>query len=326
MGASSELIDLSIVAPMYNESANVARTVGLVREGLADFEGSWEFVLVDDGSIDDTRAVAREFAERHERIRVIGYEPNRGRGMALRTGFAAARGRIVVSIDFDLSYSIDHAVRLYRALEEHPHWDVVLGSAYMPGGGTEGVDPYRLFVSRTGNRILSMAMDGRFSTITCVLRGYRREVLDALVLESERKEIHLEILSKVLALGYVVGEVPATLRARKKGRSKFRIGGTAVSHLLFAFAQRPMLIFGGLGGVAAAMGFVLGCVGVALSVLGHVTTDGPLWSIVVLLFLGGLLLVCFGFVALLIGALRRDLVRVQSRLQRLTPTDAPDLS
>lgn len=319
----SSAVDLTVVAPMFNEAANVERTVGLVRDGLAEFPGTWEFVLVDDGSRDDTRAIAEGFAAEDDRLRVVGYSANRGRGMALRTGFAAARGRVVVSIDFDLSYSIDHAVKLYTALEEHPHWDVVLGSAYMPGGGTEGVDPYRLWVSRTGNRILSLAMDGRFSTITCVLRGYRREVLETLALESERKEIHLEILSKVLALGYVVGEVPAVLRARKKGKSKHKIGGTAISHLLFAFSQRPMLVFGGLGGVAVALGVLLGAVGTVFSFAGRSTTDGPLWSIVVLLIIGGLLLVCFGFIALLIGALRGDHVRTQRMLLQLQSRHGP---
>ena len=117
----------------------------------------------------------------------------------------------------------------------------------MPGGATEGVDPFRLLVSRTGNRVLSTALGGRVRTITCVLRGYRRHVLRTLDLESSGKEIHLEILAKALAQGYEVREIPATLRARKKGRSKFRLGGTAWNHLLFAFAERPMLVFGGIG-------------------------------------------------------------------------------
>lgn len=316
-------IELSVVAPMYNEAANVERTLGLVRDALAGFPHPWEFVMVNDGSVDDTWEIARGLMKTEPRLRVVGYRTNRGRGMALRTGFAAARGRYVVTVDFDLSYSADHILRLYQALVDDPELDVVLGSAYMPGGETQGVDPRRLAVSRFGNRILSRAMGGRYHTITCVLRGYHRRVLEALDLESTGKEIHLEILSKCQALDFKVKEIPAKLTARAKGKSKFRFRGTALTHLAFAFAERPMLFFGATGALLATGGFAIGVTGLVLSIRGTPTAQGILWSLVVLLFLGGLQFLSFGFLALMIGGLRGDLYRLQRRVLELGGHEPP---
>ncbi len=313
---------LTIVAPMFNEEANVASTVKQIRDAMADFPGEWEFIMVNDGSTDGTLAAARAEAERDPRVRVLSYPRNRGRGYALRTGFAAARGDIVVSIDFDLSYSPDHILKLYRFLCEHEGVDAVLGSAYMPGGKTEGVPFNRLFWSKLGNRILSWAFGGQFKTITCVLRGYRRGVLDALELESDGKEIHLEILSKLAALGYVVEETPATLRWRKKGASKFKLRRTSASHLLFSALERPMMMFGLLGAGMLALGAVVGVFLLREFYIGLVDParpfhpDRPLMTVLVVLLLGGVQFLAFGFLAIQIASLRRELYVIQRALRR----------
>lgn len=314
-------VDLTVVAPMFNEEANVARTWERVRDGLADLGSSWELVMVDDGSTDDSRRIAEELAATDARLRVVGYATNKGRGSGLRTGFAAARGRIVVSVDFDLSYSVDQVRTLFTYLEEHPDADVVLGSIYMPGGKAEGVPAFRLLVSKLGNKVLALALQGRFHTVTAVFRGYRRAVLRQLDLASDGKEIHLEILARCDALGFNVREIPATLRPRKRGSSKFRFGGTAVTHLLFSFAQRPMLLFGAGGAALVLAGAALGLWAASLSLAGTQDTT-RLWILVVLLCLGGAQAVAFGFLAILVGSLHRELYRLQGRVQALISRDA----
>jgi len=260
---------LSVVAPMYNEEDSVADTARRVAEALEGFEGRWELVMVNDGSTDGSLAAAQAEAQRDPRVRVVSYEPNAGRGRALRTGFAAARGEIVVSVDFDLSYEPGHIVRLHDRLKDDPSADVVLASAYMPGGTVEGVPWKRLFVSRMGNRVLRHAFAKPIATSTCIVRGYRRRVFEALELRSDGKEIHLEILRKALTLGFEVVEIPGHLRARQKGKSKARMGLTALSHLRFLVEQRPGLVFGTLGGGLLALAMVLGAGAAALAVAGR---------------------------------------------------------
>lgn len=254
-----ERLDLTIIAPMYNELENVERTIERIENEMASFEGSWELVLVNDGSTDGSWERAREVAEGRGNVRVIGYGENRGRGAAIRTGFDQARGQVVATVDFDLSYSPDHVLRMYRILESEPATDMVLASCYMPGGSVVGVPLLRLLVSWMGNLTLRLAFRGRFRTTTCIVRAYRRKVLDALVLESERKEIHLEILSKALALGFSVVEMPATLKSRARGSSKFNFLRTSLSHLAFAAEENPLLAILALfvvAGVAAGAGVV----------------------------------------------------------------------
>ncbi len=304
-------IALSIVAPMFNEQENVARTVGLIKQEMEGLGRPWEFIMVDDGSTDGTRAAASALAQADPRIRVVGYAKNAGRGKALRTGIAAARGDIIVTTDFDLSYDPSHLTRMFRELEADPDLHVVLGSAYMEGGQAVGVPWFRLFVSKLGNRIISFAMGGRFKTITCVLRGYRRDVIQSLELQSDGKEIHLEILSKLAALGYNIKEIPATLRARKKGRSKFRLRATAISHLLFTFFERPMLLFGLLGVLSLVLGFIVGLYLFAQYWSARLNPERPLMTVLVVLVLGGVQILAFGFLAIQLLALRREMYILQ---------------
>ena len=317
-------MDLSIVAPMYNEAENVRATVGAVHDALADFEGEWELVLVNDGSTDNTREVAEAAAKEYPRIRLISYDTNVGRGRALRLGIEAARGDIIVTIDFDLSYSADQILTLYNALKEDPSVDAVLGSAYMPGGAVVGVPLSRRLPSKLGNRILRFALGGQYHTITCVFRAYRREAIQALELQSDGKEIHLEVLSKLIALGYAVREVPATLRWRKKGKSKFRLRRTSATHLYFSFCERPMMIFGWLGVLLLLLGMGIGAYLLSEWWQGLVdqsnpfNPERPLMTVLIVLLLGGVQVLMFGFLAVQILDLRKQLYVIQRQNKTLS--------
>jgi dolichol-phosphate mannosyltransferase len=311
MRQTSEPLDISIVVPAYNESENIADTVERIAATFADRPERWEVILVDDGSTDDTRAVIERLAEVNPHVVLAGYDRNAGRGRALRVGFARARGEIVVSTDADLSYEPGYILDLVDALHTHSEIDFVLGSPYMPGGGTEGVHPRRLLISRLGNKVLQAIVNKDIYTFTSIFRAYRREVLDSLELESNGKEIHLEILSRALGAGYRVEEVPAILHSRKKGESKFRFGGTAISHLLFSFNERPILVFGGLGLLLLVSGFLGGIYVSILRFQGALNPGRPLTTLVVILMLAGLQILSFGFIALQIGALRREIFKIQ---------------
>jgi len=304
-------MDLSIVIPMFNEAENVRATVARVEEALSAFEGEYEIVAVNDGSTDTTLDILREMALQNQTLRVVSYSRNVGRGKALRTGFREARGDLVVSIDADLSYDPKYILDLLRVLENEKDIDLVLASPYMPGGGVQDVPTFRLLVSKLGNKILRLAMPNRIYTSTGIFRAYRRKVLDSLELESDGKEIHLEILSKAIALGFRVKEVPAVLTGRKKGRSKFKFRKTAITHLAFSAFEKPMIIFGILGLLTVGVGFLIGLYIVYLRFVGQLTVGRPLITLALLLILGGIQILSFGFVALQIVSLRKEILRIQ---------------
>jgi hypothetical protein len=136
-------------------------------------------------------------------------------------------------------------------------------------------------------------------------------VLDSLELESDGKEIHLEILSKAMALGYRVTEVPVILKGRKKGRSKFKFKKTAISHLIFSFFEKPMIVFGFLGLLTLGIGLLIGIYIAYLRFSGELTPGRPLITFAILLILGGIQILSFGFIAIQIVSLRREILRIQ---------------
>lgn len=304
-------MDLSIIIPMFNEAENVEATLRRVEEGLASFQGTYEIIAVNDGSLDNTLEILEKVAAQNGKVRIVSHSNNIGRGMALRTGFKESKGEIVVSIDADLSYDPRYILDFMRTLRTEQDIDFVLASPYMPGGGVQNVPFLRLWISRLGNKILRFAMPNRIYTSTGIFRAYRKRVLDSLELESEGKEIHLEILSRALALGYRVKEIPAILTGRKRGKSKFKFRKTTISHLVFSAFEKPMMLFGFLGLLTLGMGLLMGIYVAYLRYSGALTPGRPLITFAILLILGGIQILSFGFIALQIVSLRREILRIQ---------------
>src|SRR4030043_1927760 len=304
-------MDLSIVIPMFNEAENAKSTLKQVEEAMASFQGTYEIVAVNDGSTDNTLEELKRVADKNEKVKVVSYAKNFGRGRALREGFKGSRGEIVVSIDADLSYSPHYILDFIETLKKEPDIDFVLASPYMPGGGVQNVPFLSMWISKLGNKILRLAMPSRIYTSTGIFRAYRRRVLESLELESDGKEIHLEILSKALALGYRVQEMPAILTNRKKGKSKFKFKKTATSHLVFSVFEKPMIIFGFIGLLTLAVGLSIGLYIAFLRFLGDLTPGRPLITFALLLILGGIQILSFGFIAIQIVSLRREILRIQ---------------
>src|SRR4030042_4273323 len=306
-----DCMDLSSVIPMFNEADNARSTLNRVEETLSCFKGTYEVIAVNDGSLDNTLEILEGIAARNGHLRLVSYPKNVGRGMALRKGFEESRGDLVVSIDADLSYDPHYIIEFAETLKREQDVDFLLASPYMPGGEVQDVPFLRLLVSRFGNKILRLAMPNRIYTSTGIFRAYRRKVLDSLELESDGKEIHLEILSKAIALGFRVKEVPAILSGRKKGKSKFKFKKTATSHLVFSIFEKPMMIFGVLGILTLGVGLLLGIYIAYLRYSGDLTPGRPLITFAILLILGGIQILSFGFIAIQIVSLRREILRIQ---------------
>ena len=309
--------EVSVVVPMFNEEENVEATVERLKGALEPLKCAYEIVLVNDGSTDSTHAVAQAVSEREPNVSFVSYPTNRGRGKAMRVGFAESAGRFLCTTEADLSYGEDIVVRMVSELRNSPDLDMVVASPYMPGGGLAGVPWFRALVSRLGNLVLAVAMAGRLHTVTGMTRAYRRQVLETLELESDGKEIHVEIISKALALGYLVREIPATLRWRTRGKSKFRFRRTASTHLVLTFLERPMMLFGALGFLMLLIGFVLGVDIVVLRFTGSLTAGRPLITLVALLVIGGIQVLSFGLIGTQIAALRRESVKIQRQNREL---------
>jgi glycosyltransferase involved in cell wall biosynthesis len=310
---------ISVIIPVYNEEKTIIRTIGKVTERMESSGDERELIIIDDGSIDNTLKLVNQIVAKNPNILVISHNKNIGRGKALRTGFSHATGDIIVTLDADLSYGVEHIPKLVSELKKDKTIDFVIGSPYMKGGRTIGVPFYRLLMSKMGNKLLSCSTSANLSTMTGILRAYRQYVINSLELESDGKEIHLEILSKAIAVGYKPKEIPAILRVRTKGKSKFKLKKTIISHLSFLFYEKPMILFG-LGGIALiVIGLVSGLylLKVWLKDPSTFNPERPLVTLTTLFVLTGILIFSFGFMASQIYILRKEMYKIQKRLKNL---------
>jgi len=203
---------LSVVIPVYNEKNTVAEIVR--RVSVVDVGMEKEIILVDDCSRDGTREVLTAMQARQPSWTFIFHEKNRGKGAALRSGFAAAGGDVIVVQDADLEYDPrDYKLLLGPILDGHA--DVVYGSRFLGGG------PHRVvyFWHYLGNRFLTtlsnMMTDLNLTDIEVCYKMFRREVLQAIVLKEDRFGFEVEITAKV-ARGkkWRVYEVPVAYYGR----------------------------------------------------------------------------------------------------------------
>lgn len=236
---------LSIVVPCYNEAENVARLEaefypaiqGLLRSQHAEPAAaeSVEVVFVDDGSRDSTLDLLNQaFSGRLDEglsFRFERHTANRGLGAALRTGFAAASGEVILTTDSDGTYWYSEIPNLLATLK--PGIDIVTASPYHPKGGVAGVPAYRLILSRGSSFLYRILVDWNIYTYTALFRAYRRRVIDEIAFESDGFLAGTELLVKGILKGYTVAEYPAVLYRRQYGVSKARLLRTILAHLHF---------------------------------------------------------------------------------------------
>lgn len=315
---------ISVVCPFFNEESILEKSVLLMLENLSSLPEEWELIIVNDGSTDPSLEIARTLALRHPRLRVVTYPTNRGRGYAIRTGVAEARGRIIVTTEIDSSWGDDIVHRIVDEFERRSDADIIIASPHLPDGAYKNVPARRVFLSTLGNYIIRGGLTYSITMNTGMTRGYRREKFLALPLAEDEKEMHLEIVNKALAFGYRIYEIPAVLEWKdhkltttpgRKRKSSSNVQKLIRTHLLFSVEVAP---FRYLYLVAALL---MGAAGLFV-----------LWAFVNLflsqpsafLLLTGLSLGLFGFLIFGIGALAqqnrasmREMWRIQHRLDVL---------
>jgi glycosyltransferase involved in cell wall biosynthesis len=272
-GAAGDRPLVSVVLPAYNEAAILAANLKTLREYLATIEDRYRFeiVVVNDGSLDATGAIADEAALGRDDIRVLHHPANFGLGQALKFAFNHCDGDYVVVMDIDLSYSPDHIGRMLDRMRA-THAKVVLASPYVEGGSLANVPWLRRVLSVGANRFLSLfARDryrtlvprGRLSTLTGMVRAYDGRFLRGLSPRSISMEINPEIIYKSMLLRARIEEIPARLdwhlqnAKGPKRRSSMKLLQQIFAVLLSGFIFRPFMFFI-LPGVAL-LGFALYC-------------------------------------------------------------------
>ena len=196
---------ISIIIPVYNEEA----TISAVLARVAASPGEKELIVVDDGSTDATAAI---LASAGDAVTVCRHAGNRGKGAALRTGFARARGEIIIVQDADLEYDPgDYPALLAPILSGEA--DVVYGSRFL-GAGRTRMPRFLSLATRFLTGLCNLRHGLRLSDMETCYKAFRREVLDRIVLRSDRFGFEPEFTIEAARAGFRFREVPVRYAAR----------------------------------------------------------------------------------------------------------------
>jgi len=245
-------VEVSIVAPLFNEQDNLRPLYQQLTQTLAD-KYNYELIFVDDGSTDSSFAVLTDLAKGDPKVRVIRFRKNFGQTAALSAGFTHARGKVIVAIDADLQNDPADIPKMIAKLNEG--FDVVSG--WRKKRHDNAIT--RLLPSIIANWLISKITGVKLHDFGCTLKAYRREVLAETKLYGE---MHRFIPALASWSGAKICEMAVNHRPRTKGTAKYGLGRTLKVVLdlitvkfLGSFSTKPIYIFGGLG-MATALGAI----------------------------------------------------------------------
>ncbi len=268
MGKNSKMENrhfVSLVIPAYNEEAILEKNIRVVTGYMQDLNKyDWEIILVNDGSVDKTPEIAAKIETEIKEIRVIHHPINLNLGRALQTGFRHAKGEIIVVLDLDLSYSVDHIETLVDKQIETGA-DVVNASCYMKGGKVSNVPFQRALMSRVVNRFMRMAAQERYYTFTGMVRAYKTSFIRNVNLKTKDYEINPEVMYKAMILRARIEEIPAHLnwdeqkKVGDKRTSSIRVLKGIFAGLMSGFIFRPYIFFLGTGMILSVISLYILC-------------------------------------------------------------------
>ena len=288
-------VDISVVVPLYNEKENLAELQQQLVAALAPLGRPFELLLVDDGSSDGTREAILELERRDARVRAVILRRNFGQTAAFSAGFERSRGELVVTSDGDLQNDPADIPRLVARLESGD-LDMVCGWRRTRH------DPLsKRIPSFFANRLISWSTGVGLHDYGCSLKVMRGELARGLRLYGE---MHRFIPAVASWSGVSLAEVEVNHRPRTRGRSKYGIGRTlrvvldlVTVKFLISYGTRPAHLFGLMGLACSALGLGLLVYLSVLKVFFDEAIGGrPLLLLGALLFLTGVVLVCFGLI------------------------------
>jgi len=289
--------ELSIVIPLYNEAENVEPLYAELSAALDATGKSYEVIVVDDGSRDDSFARLKAIHGRDGRWRIIRFRRNFGQTAGFSAGFAAARGAIVITSDADLQNDPRDIPKLLAKMDEGGY-DIV------SGWRVNRKEPFfsRRLPSMLANRMISSSTGVALHDYGCSLKAYRSEVVKNIRLYGE---LHRFIPALASWMGVSVAEAPVNDRARRFGKSKYGISRTfrvlldlITVRFMLGYVARPLQVFGRIGLASAGLGLLCGLYLTFVKLaLGENIGSRPLLLLAVLLVLLGVQMISMGLLA-----------------------------
>ncbi len=249
-------MDISVVIPLYNEAESLPELAAWIERVMDDHDFSYEVIFVDDGSTDDSWATIRSLQEKNPNLHGISFRRNYGKSPALNTGFNAAKGDVVITMDADLQDSPDEIPELYRMIMRDGY-DLVSGWKRKRYDPLSKTIPTKLF-NATARKVSGIK---NLHDFNCGLKAYRLEVVKHIEVYGD---MHRYIPYLAKNAGFTrIGEKVVHHQARKYGKTKFGLDRFVNGYLDLAtlwftnkFGIKPMHFFGLLGSLMFLLGLV----------------------------------------------------------------------
>jgi glycosyltransferase involved in cell wall biosynthesis len=249
-------MDISVVIPLYDEVESLPELTSWIARVMDENRFTYEVILVDDGSTDGSWDMILKLKENNPFIRGIKFRRNYGKSAALNTGFEAAKGNIIITMDADLQDSPDEIPNLYRRIVEDKY-DLISGWKAKRYDPLSKTIPTKLFNAATRK----MSGIPNLHDFNCGLKAYRSAVVKNIEVYGEMHR-YIPVLAKWA--GFVkIGEQVVEHRPRKYGKTKFGMarfvnGFLDLLSIFFVgkFGKRPMHFFGAMGTLSFFAGFI----------------------------------------------------------------------
>ena len=300
-------IDVSVLVPAKDEAENLPLFMEQAAAAFATSPASYEVVVIDDGSADDTPRVLAELQQRYPFLRVASHRRQRGIADALRTGYLNARGRVLVFYPADLQYKPEDIPRLVAP--------ILAGESDMVTGYKEGVYE-KAFVSNIYNALSRSLFEIPVRDLNSV-KAYRREIMELLPV---RPDWHRYMIVLAAENGFTVTEIPVPLYPRNAGVSKFGIGRIPIGVLdmlsvwfELRFGRKPLLLFGMTGFALFLLGVLAGLVALAIRIFWGIGFR-PLLNLVEICVITGSVFLVGGLVGEMIAGQRAEMRELRRQL------------
>ena len=288
---------LSLVIPIYNEEESLPLLFDAIHQALDSLPRSWEVVLVDDGSSDQSLSVLKALAEKDpEHIRVVAFRRNFGQTAAIAAGIDHAKGEIIVLLDADLQNDPADIPMMLEKLDEG--YDVV------SGWRIDRQDTYltRTLPSNLANGLISRVTGVKLHDYGCTLKAYRREVITSFRLYGE---MHRFIPVFAHAVGAKIVEVPVKHHPRQFGEAKYGLERILKVLLdlftvkfLLSYSAKPIYLFGGTGiGIITLSGALLLYLFIRRVFFSISVFGSPLFQLSAMFFILGFQSILMGLIA-----------------------------
>ncbi len=300
-------MDISIIVPLFNEDESLSELTAWIDKVMMENKFSYEIIMVDDGSNDNSWNVIETLSAQNSVIKGIKFRRNYGKSAALNVGFEAAKGDVVITMDADLQDSPDEIPDLFRMIKEE-NFDIV------SGWKKKRFDPITKTIPTKFYNWTTRKMSGiKLHDFNCGLKAYKLDVVKCIEVYGEMHR-YIPVIAKWAGFSKI-GEKVVSHQSRKYGVTKFGLDRFVKGYLdlisitfVSKFGKRPMHFFGLMGTLIFIIGFFAAIwVGTEkLYALYHhvkapLVTDSPYFYIAIASMIIGVQLFLAGFIAEMVG-------------------------